>query len=261
MSEKIIVNKRNGIGWLTLNKPEKRNAICYEMWQLLRESLLAFSRDDKIRVVILKGAGEHGFSAGADISEFPEQLSSQQAIVDYQAIIRAALDALAGLTKPSIAMLHGLCFGGGASIALYSDIRIASQNTRIAIPVARIGQAYQWQDVQALVQLIGPAFTREMLYTGRHFTAVEAMQMGLVNRVVADDELAAFVEEYAGQISANAPLTINTVKQTVKEVLKDPAARDLAQIDRLVNACLTSEDCAEGYQAFIQKRRPRYKGR
>ncbi|MDP6949407.1 MAG: enoyl-CoA hydratase-related protein, partial [Arenicellales bacterium] len=135
------------------------------------------------------------------------------------------------------------------------------QNTRIAIPVARIGQAYQWQDVQALVQLIGPAFTREMLYTGRHFTAVEAMQMGLVNRVVADDELAAFVEEYAEQISANAPLTINAVKQTVREVLKDPAARDLALIDRLVNACLTSEDCEEGYQAFIQKRRPKYKGR
>ncbi|MDP6855387.1 MAG: enoyl-CoA hydratase-related protein, partial [Arenicellales bacterium] len=128
-------------------------------------------------------------------------------------------------------------------------------------PVARIGQAYQWQDVQALVQLIGPAFTREMLYTGRHFTAVEAMQMGLVNRVVADDELAAFVEEYAEQISANAPLTINAVKQTVREVLKDPAARDLALIDRLVNACLTSEDCEEGYQAFIQKRRPKYKGR
>ncbi|MDP6397367.1 MAG: enoyl-CoA hydratase-related protein, partial [Arenicellales bacterium] len=126
---------------------------------------------------------------------------------------------------------------------------------------ARIGQAYQWQDVQALVQLIGPAFTREMLYTGRHFTAVEAMQMGLVNRVVADDELAAFVEEYAEQISANAPLTINAVKQTVREVLKDPAARDLALIDRLVNACLTSEDCEEGYQAFIQKRRPKYKGR
>jgi enoyl-CoA hydratase/carnithine racemase len=100
-----------------------------------------------------------------------------------------------------------------------------------------------------------------MLYTGRHFTAVEAMQMGLVNRVVADDELAAFVEEYAEQISANAPLTINAVKQTVREVLKDPAARDLALIDRLVNACLTSEDCEEGYQAFIQKRRPKYKGR
>ncbi|MDP6920160.1 MAG: enoyl-CoA hydratase-related protein, partial [Arenicellales bacterium] len=131
----------------------------------------------------------------------------------------------------------------------------------IAIPVARIGQAYQWQDVQALVQLIGPAFTREMLYTGRHFTAVEAMQMGLVNRVVAADELAAFVEEYAEQISANSPLTINTVKQTVREVLKDPAARDLALIDRLVNECLTSADCAEGYQAFIEKRRPNFRGR
>ncbi|MDP6552014.1 MAG: enoyl-CoA hydratase-related protein, partial [Arenicellales bacterium] len=127
--------------------------------------------------------------------------------------------------------------------------------------VARIGQAYQWQDVQALVQLIGPAFTREMLYTGRHFTAVEAMQMGLVNRVVAADELAAFVEEYAEQISANSPLTINTVKQTVREVLKDPAARDLALIDRLVNECLTSADCAEGYQAFIEKRRPNFRGR
>ncbi|MCP4829447.1 MAG: enoyl-CoA hydratase [Proteobacteria bacterium] len=261
MSEKLIIKKQDGVGWLTLDKPEKRNAICFEMWQGLQESLLAFSRDDEIRVVVLNGAGDHGFSAGADISEFPEQLSSEHAIASYQAVIRAALDALDDLSKPSIAMLHGLCIGGGASIALHSDMRIAAQTTRIAIPVARIAQAYPWQDVYALVQLIGPAFSREMLYTGRHFTATEALRMGLVNRVVAEDDLRASVRETAEQISANAPLTIHSVKQTVREALKDPADRDLATIDRLVEACLTSSDCEEGYQAFIQKRRPEYKGR
>ena len=160
--------------------------------------------DDAVRVVVISGAGDKAFSAGADISQFAEKRSDKAATDDYNATVRKALEAVDRLGKPTIAMVQGFCVGGGMSLATHFDMRIASDDSRFGIPAAKLGLAYRWEDVHALVQLIGPTFTREILYTGRLFDATEAQQMGLVNRVMPQSELQAFVSDYAARIAANA---------------------------------------------------------
>ena len=261
ITEKIIVEKNNGIAHLILNQPNKRNAISLEMWQGIENAAKNFSDDNEIRVVILRGAGDKAFSAGADISQFEEKRSSKEATDHYNRTVMAALDALDRSTKPTIAMIQGFCVGGGASVATHCDLRIAAENARFAIPAAKLGLAYRWEDIYPLVQLIGPTFTREILYTGRQFTAAEALQMGLVNRVVPTRELESYVADYASTIAGNAPLTVHAIKQTVRETLKDPQDRNLASIEELVQACFASDDYREGRAAFMEKRKPKFKGR
>lgn len=260
VTDKVIIEKNNGIGRLILNQPKKRNAISYEMWQNIGHAINQFSVDDDVRTVILCGAGNTAFSAGADISQFAEKRSTKDSIKDYDTAVMLALEALDNLTKPSIAMIQGYCVGGGASIVIHCDIRIAAEDAHFAIPAAKLGLAYGWDDVHLLVQLIGPAFAREILYTARKFNATEALQMGLVNRVVTKEELSSCVSEYASNIADNAPLTIYAIKQSVHEALKNPNDRDLDSIERLVDSCFSSKDYQEGRQAFLEKRKPNFKG-
>jgi len=158
-------------------------------------------------------------------------------------------------------MIQGYCIGGGAGVALCCDLRIASEDARFAIPAAKLGLAYRWDDVYPLVQLVGASFAREILFTGRQFSADEALQMGLVNRVVPRSELESYVGEYAERIASNAPLTIRAAKRTIGEALKDPGDRRLDMVSELVDACFASDDYAEGRKAFMEKRKPEFKGR
>ncbi len=260
-TDKIIAKKDGAIGRITFNNPERRNAISLEMWQAMPVILEDLAADGAIRVIVVNGAGGKAFASGADISQFEKQRSSKAAIAEYGAAVTRACTALSTVEKPTIAMIEGYCIGGGLLVALCCDIRIASEDSRLGIPAARLGLGYKYDSVRPLVDLVGPTYAKEILFTARQFDADEARQMGLVNRVLPRAALAGYVEDYAATIAANAPLTLLAVKKTIGEVLKDPDARDLALCQALTDACYDSADYTEGRRAFMEKRKPDFTGR
>jgi enoyl-CoA hydratase/carnithine racemase len=214
-----------------------------------------------VRVIILKGAGEKAFVSGADISQFKEKRSSPDAVRIYNAASEAASAALRECPKPTIAMIRGYCIGGGTATAVNCDIRIAAEDARFGVPAAKLGLGYRFGGIKRLSDLVGPAFTAEIFFTGRQFTAQEALQMNLVNRVVPVAELEKYTLDYANTIAGNAPLTIAAVKRALIEYLKDPAQRDLALCHKMVDECFASEDYKEGQAAFMEKRKSAFRGR
>jgi enoyl-CoA hydratase len=260
MTDKIISRREEGIGRLIFNNPEKRNAVSLDMWQAVERVLEDFAADDEVRVVLLSGAGEKAFVSGADISRFDDERASEEAVRAYNATTARMYAKLNDFPKPTIAEITGVCVGGGVALAVCCDLRICGQSSRFGIPAARLGLGYGFAGLQRLVHLIGPAFAKEMFFTARLFSAAEAYDMGLVNRVLPDEEVAGYVAEYARTITGNAPLTVNSVKAIVGEVLKDAATRDLARCEELVRACFASRDYVEGRQAFMEKRPPRFIG-
>lgn len=259
--DKLRVAKNAGIATLTLNQPEKRNAISFEMWETLPKILADLEGDAAIRVVIVRGEGGKAFSAGNDISEFEEKRSGAEAVAEYNAVSRHALETLGAFPKPTIAMIEGYCIGGGIEIALLCDLQIATEGSRFAVPAAKLGLGYRYHDIRLLVDAIGAGATKEMLFTGRLFSAEEALAMGLVRRVVPAPNLATMVEELARSIAENAPLTVKAAKLMAAQAIRDPGVADRALCERLVDACHASEDYAEGRSAFREKRKPRFKGR
>lgn len=261
MTEKMIAEKDGAIGWMTFNQPEKHNAVSYEMWDAVPTILEDFAQDNDIRVVVLKGAGKRSFISGADISQFEKNRSSEESTAIYNAATDKATRTLQNLEKPTIAMIDGYCIGGGCSVAVSCDLRIASDFSTFAIPAAKLGLGYGYGGVKKLVDLVGPSYTKEIFFTARQFSAEEAQMMGLVNRVVPRDQLESYVREYAGTIGGNAPMTIRTLKATVAEALADADKRDLDKIARMIDECFASEDYKEGRQSFMEKRKAQFKNR
>jgi enoyl-CoA hydratase len=261
LTEKLIARKDGSIGWIIFNNPERHNATSFEMWQSLPLVLDDYSRDPEVRVVVLRGTGEKAFSAGADISQFKEKRSGAEAVEAYNDAADHAIRALRECAKPTIAMIRGYCIGGGMSLAVNCDIRIASEGSRFGVPAARLGLGYRFDGIKRLASVVGPAFTAEIFFTARQFSSQEALQMGLANRVLPDAEVEKFVLDYADTMAANAPLTIAAVKRALIELSSDPVERDLALCQRLVEACFASDDYKEGQAAFMEKRKPQFKGR
>jgi enoyl-CoA hydratase len=260
-TDKMIAQKIDGIGWMIFNNPERHNAVSLKMWEAAIEIIADFNRDDAVRVIVVRGAGGKSFVSGADISKFEDERAEQDAVKRYEAATEGAYSSLRASPKPTIAMIQGYCLGGGANLAVCCDLRICSENAKFAIPAARLGLGYGYARVRRLLDVVSPAFAKEIFFTARQFTAEEARIMGLVNRVVPHAELESYVTDYARQIADNAPLTVTSIKRIVAEALKDPAERDLALCDRLVRACFESEDYAEGRRAFAEKRKPAFQGR
>lgn len=260
-TERMIARVDGAIGWMVFNNPARRNAISVDMWEAVPEILDAYARNDAVRVVVIAGAGGKAFMSGADISEFAEKRSRKDDVDAYNARVERASRAILDFAKPTIAMIQGYCVGGGVSIALCCDMRMAADNARFIVPAAKLSLGYTFMGVKRLVDVVGPAFAKEIFFTSRQFNATEAYEMGLVNRVRPAAELEAYVTECAAMIAENAPLTIASVKLSVREYLKGTGAADLAACDAAVAACFSSQDYIEGRTAFMEKRKPVFHGR
>lgn len=260
-TDKMIAEKDRGIGWMIYNNPARRNAVSMEMQQAVPVILENFQKDDEVRVVVMRGAGDKAFISGADISEFESRRSTPEARKLFDEAGARATASFAALEKPLIAMIRGFCVGGGLAAAMQADIRIASPDARFAIPAARLGLGYGFAGVRALVTLVGPAWASEILFSARHLSAHEAREIGLINRVVPGDELEKAVRELAETIAANAPLTVRATKFAIRQAVRDRESRDMETCARLVEECFRSEDYVEGRRAFMEKRTPQFKGR
>jgi len=259
-TDKMIAEKEGPIGWITFNNPERRNAVSMAMWEALSDIVRDYENDKAIRVIVLKGAGDLAFVSGADISEFEEKRSSPETTRIYNEASGKATVALKRVSKPTIAMIRGFCIGGGVSVALSCDMRIAAEGAKFGVPAAKLGLGYEAEGVRKLMDVVGPAFAKEIFFTARQFTAQEAVAMGLVNRVIPDAQLETYVRDCAGTIAANAPLTVASIKTIVGEVLKDESERDMALCQQVVDRCFNSQDYVEGRSAFMAKRKPIFTG-
>jgi enoyl-CoA hydratase/carnithine racemase len=259
-TDKMLSRKEGGVGYLIFNNPERHNAVSLEMWEAASSYLEDFAKDNSVRVVVLTGAGGKAFVSGADISKFENERSTKEAIDRYNVAVDKANTAIYEFAKPTIAMIRGYCIGGGVGLALCCDIRICSDNSKFGVPAAKLGLGYGFKGIKKLVDVVGPAYAKEIFFTARHFTATEAHQMGLVNSVISEAELDAYVRNMAETISRNAPLTVNSVKYIVGQVLTDEGKRDLKKCDELVSQCFASQDYTEGRKACMEKRKPNFTG-
>ncbi len=247
------------VGWMVFDNPARRNAVSYEMWAAIPDIIAAFDADPAIRIVALTGAGDRAFVSGADISQFAQRRSDPGQTAEYDRVSAAATQAIKSLRKPSVAVIRGYCIGGGLGVAATCDLRWATAGSKFGVPAGRLGLGYAHPGVKTLMDIVGPAYTKEIFFTAKHFSAAEAQGMGFVNRVVPDGEFDAWVAAELATIAANAPLTLAALKLTVGELLRGHEA-DLGRADAAVTACFASADYTEGRTAFMEKRPPVFRG-
>src|SRR5438067_6603643 len=258
---KILKGITEGVGVVTFNNPEKRNAMSLDMWEGFGHALTELRDDSEVRVVILVGADDKAFVSGADISQFEETRHNAEASEEYSKRSAAQRALLADYPKPTIACIRGFCLGGGMQVAMLADIRIAAENSQFGIPAAKLGIAYGYDGLKNLVSLVGPSWARLIMYTGMRIDSAEALRIGLVDRVLPNAGLRDAPIEVARTISGNALLAIKAAKITIAQALKDSDKRDMDAIKRIGMACMDSEDFREGRTAFMEKRKPKFKGR
>ena len=256
----LRVERRGATGWIVFDQPAKRNAIDNAMWRAIPPAMERFDADPEVRCVCFRGAGTEAFSAGADISEFEKNRSSSEAVGGYDDLLDRVLHAIQGSLKPSVAMISGYCLGGGLEIALACDLRYCAASSQFGIPAARLGLAYNVEGHKRLLETVGHARAREIMFLGRRYDADQALAMGMVHNVLPDASLESYVDEVLQTLAANAPLSIANTKTILEEYAKSVGTPDHARMRAAIERCARSADYVEGRKAFMEKRKPRFRG-
>jgi enoyl-CoA hydratase len=257
----VVERKEGAIGWLVLSNIAKLNAITYDMWAAIPGVLDSFAQDDAVRLVVLTGAGERAFAQTGKCPHPKQKRSSGEALEHYNRALAAATHALLDFPKPTLAKVRGVCVGGGLALALDCDLRFCSDDALFRMPAGRLGLGYEFEGIKRMVQVLGAANACDLFFSARKFGAAAALQIGLVSRVFPSAEFDQGFAEYCAMVAENAPLTLAAAKRAILEIGKDPAARDLARVQAMYQACFASADYAEGRRAFMEKRTPKFQGR
>jgi len=255
MADEILCAIADGIATLTLNRPDKRNAMNSALLDGLRARFDELEDDRDVRAIVVRGAGT-AFCSGMDLNE----LSRRQTEADPETGVTAVLQRIERSRHPTIAMVHGDAFAGGCELALHCDLRVAADRARFAMPLARLGIVVPFPLGQKLVEIVGPAAAREILLTARPFDARRALEIGMVHRVVAADEVEAATDDMARAIAGNAPLSLAGMKAMIQRAISQRADIDHADLDQLVTRARKSADAREGVRAMLEKRRPQFRG-
>ncbi len=248
------------VAWITIDNPARLNAFTRDMWAAVPGHIAAAEADEAVRVIVITGAGTKAFSAGADISEFGANRTGEAARA-YDEINDAAYQAILAARKPTVAMVAGYCFGGACEMAICCDLRIAADNASFSVPAAKLSLGYNPRWIRPMLAVMSAAKVKEMLFTARRYSAVEALAMGLVNNVVPLADIESHTLALAAEISDNAPLTLRAAKASVDALATHPESADLSALDSMVHACFDSDDFKEGARAFMEKRKPKFRGR
>jgi enoyl-CoA hydratase/carnithine racemase len=260
-SEPLLLRREPPLAWVTVNRPAAHNALNAAVWTALAETAEALAAERAVRVVIVRGAGERAFISGADISEFRALRADAAATAEYDRRSGRAWYAIGAMPQPVIAMVNGLCFGGGVAVALACDLRFAAEHARFAVPATRLGLSYPLESIERLVHVVGPSAAADILLSARALDAAEALHIGLVNRIVAAAELEAVTRAYALAMAEGAPLTLRAHKLAIRESLRSAGERDAGSVREAMQRCFDSADYQEGIAAFLEKRAPRFRGR
>lgn len=250
----------NGVATLTIDQPAKMNAMTFDMWSSVPGLVKRAEEDRSVRVIVVTGAGEKAFCAGADISQFGEKRTGEEAVRAYDLAVANGMAAIHDAAKPTIAVIRGICFGGGCALALTCDLRFATSDSRFRVPAARLGLGYGFSSIKMMIKKLGMAAVADILISARILNAADGERANVIHRAWPRETFEKEVQAYLDTVAANAPLTLAAIKRSLVELSKPEAEQDADAVDALVARCFNSADYKEGQKAFLEKRLPDFKG-